>query len=309
MTASGYAPFEVTKAPSWHGLVALDLLFNNLATGLFLVAAIGELVAPATFTSAARLAYPVALALLLTDLSMLVLDLGDPLRFHHMLRVIKPGSPMSFGTWSLTLFSFPLAVIVAIEAVEALDLMPGRSAALEWARKAAVVVGLLPAFGSVAYKGVLFSTSSQPGWKDARWLGGYLVNSAFMLGCAEWVVLSLLGGQARASAALRIPLAILLVLNAIPSGLLFADLRAALSRINDDANLAILVPAAYVGATLVTLLLLLASDRPASMIVAVSLILIWAVAIRWLIIKIPHAIPGRAGGPHVAGRDAADSAG
>ena len=37
----------------------------------------------------------------------------------------------------------------------------------------------------MSYKGVLFSTSSQPGWKDARWLGGYLINSALVLGCAR----------------------------------------------------------------------------------------------------------------------------
>ncbi len=28
---------------------------------------------------------------------------------------------------------------------------------------------------SAAYKGVLLSTNARPGWKDARWLGGYLV--------------------------------------------------------------------------------------------------------------------------------------
>jgi formate-dependent nitrite reductase membrane component NrfD len=111
----GYAASEVTKLPNWHGLVAWDLLFNNLATGLFMVAAISELALPAGLGSLARAAYPLALVLLLTDLLLLVLDLGDPLRFHHMLRVFKPYSPMSFGTWSLTLFSMVLSLIVAID--------------------------------------------------------------------------------------------------------------------------------------------------------------------------------------------------
>ena len=35
----GYSTKEVTKVPGWHGLVAWDLLFNNLTTGLFLFAA------------------------------------------------------------------------------------------------------------------------------------------------------------------------------------------------------------------------------------------------------------------------------
>jgi formate-dependent nitrite reductase membrane component NrfD len=98
----GYANGPVTKAPAWHGLVAWDLLFNNLTTGLFMVAAIGDLAAPEVFAHVARVAYPVALILLLTDLACLVFDLGDPFRFHHMLRVFKPSSPISLGTCCLT---------------------------------------------------------------------------------------------------------------------------------------------------------------------------------------------------------------
>ena len=114
----GYLTQDVTKVPGWHGLVAWDLLFNNLTTGLFLFAAVGELASPGLLGPVARAAYPVALVLLLTDLMMLVLDLGDPLRFHHMLRVFKPSSPMSLGTWSLTVYSLPLTLIVAIEAAQ-----------------------------------------------------------------------------------------------------------------------------------------------------------------------------------------------
>src|SRR5262249_14930549 len=90
----GYANQVVTKPPTWHDLVVFDVLFNNLTTGLFLVAAVGELAAPAVFTPVATWAYPLALALLLIDLGLLVLDLGDKLRFHHMLRVFKPSSPI-----------------------------------------------------------------------------------------------------------------------------------------------------------------------------------------------------------------------
>src|SRR5262245_34714032 len=148
-TVSGYAAGPPTKAPNWHGLVALDMLFNNLTTGLFLAAALGELAAPESFTVVAKMAYPIALVLLLADLACLVLDLGDPFRFHHMLRVFKPTSPMSLGTWCLTVYSLPLT------AAAALSLLPAGWPALEWVRKAAVVLGLLPALGSAVYQGVL----------------------------------------------------------------------------------------------------------------------------------------------------------
>jgi hypothetical protein len=87
----------VTKVPAWHGIIAWDALLNGMATGLFLAAAVSELAAPAVFMRVAKVAYPVALVLLLVDLGLLVLDLGDPLRFHHMLRVFKLSSPMSLG--------------------------------------------------------------------------------------------------------------------------------------------------------------------------------------------------------------------
>src|SRR5205807_7059684 len=144
---AGYAAGPVTKAPAWHGLVAWDMLFNNLTTGLFLVAALGELAAPEVFTPVAKAAYPLALALLLADLVCLVLDLGDPLRFHHMLRVFKSTSPMSLGTWCLTVYSLPLTVAAA------LSLLPAGGPALEWARKGAIVLGFLPALGAAVYKG------------------------------------------------------------------------------------------------------------------------------------------------------------
>jgi hypothetical protein len=285
----GYLAQDVTKVPGWHGLVAWDLLFNNLTTGLFLFAAVGELASPALLGPVARAAYPVALCLLLTDLMMLVLDLGDPLRFHHMLRVFKPSSPMSLGTWSLTVYSLPLTLIVAIEIAQALELLPPRSTALEWVHKSAVVLGLLPAFGSLAYKGVLFSTSSQPGWKDARWLGGFMANSALTLGCAELLAVSVLSGYARATAALRTVAVVLLVLNIIPAGLLFSELRKTLLRIYRDRQVYLVLAFVFVGGTLIPLFLLLVGDGAHWTLGAVSLIVLGSLAIRFLFIKIPHA--------------------
>ena len=48
----GYAGRAITHAPAWGGLVAWDLLFNGISTGLFLVAAICEIAAPRVSASA-----------------------------------------------------------------------------------------------------------------------------------------------------------------------------------------------------------------------------------------------------------------
>jgi Ni/Fe-hydrogenase subunit HybB-like protein len=285
LNGNGYVNSRVTKAPDWHGLVAWDLLFNNLTTGLFLVAALSELAAPTVFTRVAKAAYPVALLFLLTDLICLVLDLGDPWRFHHMLRVFKPSSPMSLGTWCLTIYSFPLTVAAA------LSLLPEGGMTLEFVRRTAVVLSLLPALGSAVYKGVLLSTNAQPGWRDARWLGGYLTNSALMLGCAELLALSVLTGETRATAALRTALELLLVLNVVPLGLLLANLRPVLARIYTREQLLRVGTLNLGGGTLIPLGLLLVGGSPPLMLGAGTFILLGSLAIRSLIIRIPHASP------------------
>src|SRR5580693_2112783 len=280
----GYENMTVTKVPGWHGIIAWDALLNGMATGLFLAAAVSELAAPAVFMRVAKVAYPVALVLLLVDLGLLVLDLGDPLRFHHMLRVFKPGSPMSVGTWCLTIFSLPLT------AAAALSLLAELGMDFEWARILAVVVGLLPGFGSAAYKGVLLSTNAQPGWKDARWLGGYLTNSALLMGCGELLVLCALMGQTQASVILRTAFIVLLLLNVIPLGLLFANLYPTHAQLYTHAQqwrVGLLIAAG----ALIPLGLMLLNGSLLSISAAVIFLLAESWLVRSVYVKIPHTSP------------------
>src|SRR3984957_5058939 len=283
-THVGYANTPVTKVPSWHGIIAWDVLLNGMATGLFMAAAITELTVPAVFTAVAKVAYPVALVFLLVDLVLLVLDLGDSSRFHHMLRVFKPGSPMSLGTWCLTIFSLPLTAAAGLSVLSLLGFD------FEWARIIAVVVGLLPGFGSAAYKGVLLSTNAQPGWKDARWLGGYLTNSALLMGCGELLVLCALMGQTQAVAILHTAFIVLLALNVIPLALLFVNLRPAHALLytrGQQWRVGVLIAA---GALIPLGLMLLKGD-----LLFISSAVIVLLAESWLIrfvyVKIPHTSP------------------
>jgi Polysulphide reductase, NrfD len=279
---NGYANIPVTKVPSWDGMIAWDVLLNGMATGLFMAAAVSELGAPAVFTSVAKLAYPVALVLLLVDLVLLVFDLGDPLRFHHMLRVFKPGSPMSVGTWCLTIFSLPLT------AAAALSVLAEMGWDFEWARIVAVVVGLLPGFGAAAYKGVLLSTNAQPGWKDARWLGGYFTNSALLIGCAELLVLSALMGQTQAKAILRVAFIVLLVLNVIPLGLLFRNLQPTHARLYTREQLWRVGALLFAAGTLIPLALTLFNSELLYVLGSLIFLLSASWGIRFVYVKIPH---------------------
>jgi hypothetical protein len=247
-----------------------------------MVTALGELVAPPTFGAVARVAYPFALLLLIGDLVCLVLDLGDPFRFHHMLRVWKPSSPMSLGTWCLTAYAAPLT------ALSVMSLWPGDTG-LEWTRRLLLVIGLVPALGVAVYKGVLFSTTAQPGWRDARWLGGYLSCSALVLGAAQLLLLAIGMEQSRAIAGLRVALTLLLFFSLLPLGLLLSDLRLPLSRAHGARALAAGGALTVLAGTLGPMWLL-TLGTPAPLAGAVLLILLGAILVRFEIVRLPHLL-------------------
>ncbi len=285
---AGYANQVITKPPAWHTLVVFDVLFNNLTTGLFLVAAVAELAKPALFTPVATWAYPVALVLLLIDLGLLVMDLGDKLRFHHMLRVFKPSSPMSLGTWCLTVYSLFLTAILLAEFVAALGWLSGDGGPAWWVRRLAVIGGLPFAFGSAAYKGVLFSTTAQPGWKDARWLGAYLVNSALVLGAGELLVIAALMGESRAVDTLVPAVVLLAIFNLVPLGLLASDLHPVASRIYPRRSRAAAGASVFAAGVVLPVGLLLIGSGVALASAALVAIVSANLVVRYWIVRLPH---------------------
>jgi hypothetical protein len=142
---------------------------------------------------------------------------------------------MSVGTWCLTIYSFPLTLVAAVSilnwpalAVVRDSIPAGVLSFLDWVRIPAVVAAVLPAIGSAVYKGVLISTNSQPGWRQARWLGGYLTSAAPLLGTTVLFSLALLSKHEQAIVMLRTCLFPLLELNFVILVLLVRDLRGAL---------------------------------------------------------------------------------
>jgi hypothetical protein len=98
---------------------------------------------------------------------LLVKDLGRPDRFLHMLRVAKPTSPMSMGTWVFTGFSAFASVAVAAEAA---PLLPDHGV-LGLARKVLPPVGSAAGIGTAAlapalatYTAVLLADTAHPSW-------------------------------------------------------------------------------------------------------------------------------------------------
>jgi formate-dependent nitrite reductase membrane component NrfD len=228
------------RAPNWTWYILFYFFLAGLSGGSYTLATLLRLRGGPEDEAAARVGYYLAFPTLLLCPVLLTLDLGQPLRFWHMLVDTTPGgaapifkywSPMSVGSWVLVVFS----VFAGVSFLDALVRdRTGRGAsaggvgalARLWSLVGAVV-GLFVA----GYTGVLLAVSNQPVWSDTWALGGLflasgLSGSAALLG---WLVR--FRRDARASAAgfvraerffllLELALIVALVVTLIPAGTL-----------------------------------------------------------------------------------------
>jgi formate-dependent nitrite reductase membrane component NrfD len=162
----------VLKSPVWERRVATYLFAGGLAAGTAVLGAGADLTGRENLR---RVSWLGSLGGLLVSVWALVSDLGRPERFHHMLRVAKPTSPMSVGTWILSVFG-PLAGIAAVR--ELLPLVPRRWRRSRLVRLGERLLGLLArpagigaavtAPGLASYTAVLLSQTAVPGWNEVR---------------------------------------------------------------------------------------------------------------------------------------------
>ena len=145
----------IIKEPTWEWQIPCYFFTGGLAgasSGLGLLADLGG------NERLARTARLIALAGATASPVLLILDLGMPSRFYNMLRVFKPTSPMSVGTWILSVFGTSSGIVAA---TDVLRIFPRLGQAAE------TVAALLgPALST--YTAVLVADTSVPVWHEAR---------------------------------------------------------------------------------------------------------------------------------------------
>jgi hypothetical protein len=107
----------VLKPPVWTHDIAAYLFTGGLAAGSSIVAAGADLTGSPTVRRAGR---ATSMGALLASSYFLVKDLGRPERALNMLRVARPTSPMSMGSWILTAFGGAAGIAAASEAARPL---------------------------------------------------------------------------------------------------------------------------------------------------------------------------------------------
>src|SRR5439155_3608071 len=149
---------QIVKSPVWRADIPAYLFTGGVAAGSALLAAGADLTGRRQLRRAGRLT---ALAALGASTYFLVNDLGRPERFYNMLRVAKPTSPLSVGSWLLVGFGPAAGLAAASEFAQRLPdgfvrrvLPPAGSAA------GLVAAGLAPAVAT--YTAVLIPDTAVP---------------------------------------------------------------------------------------------------------------------------------------------------
>jgi len=153
---TSYYGRPVIKEPAWGVPDIAGYLFLGGLAGASSVLAAGAQVSG--YGELARMSKLTALGAISLSAVALVHDLGRPERFANMLRVFKPSSPMSVGSWLLSAYG-PLAGAAAV--CDLTGILPAAGTA------ATVGAGLLGP-GIATYTAALLCDTAVPGWHEGH---------------------------------------------------------------------------------------------------------------------------------------------
>jgi len=151
--ADTYYDLPVVKSPPWKWYIAAYFYGSGVAGAASTLAAAADL---AGEPQLARRLHAIASIGEAAGAACLIADLGRPARFHYMLRVWRPTSPMNLGAWLL-------AATSASGAWALLDSLRGR-------RGLGAAGALSAATGAMlsTYTGVLIGNTAIPMWSATR---------------------------------------------------------------------------------------------------------------------------------------------
>jgi formate-dependent nitrite reductase membrane component NrfD len=190
-----YRDVPILKRPTWNHEVAAYFFFGGISAGAALIGSLAEVFGGDERKELARTAHYVSFATLLPCPPLLIDDLGRPERFHHMLRIVKPSSPMNLGSWALTAHGAGATItILAMLARE--GKLPLFGWIFRWLPERLLAgLGLPSSFVLAGYTGVLLGTTSIPVWYTSPLLGALFMSSSISTGAAATHLVCLASGR------------------------------------------------------------------------------------------------------------------
>jgi protein NrfD len=202
-----------TEPPHFRWLIILYFFIGGIAGGALLVASLLGLVGTLEDRPYIRLGVYLSFVGTLLSGFLLIVDLGVPLRFWHMLiqnhtgaPMFKWWSPMSVGAWGLLVFGFfsGLATLRVLRDDRRLTW-----STLEYLDRPALSIfggvgGVLGGLFLAGYTGVLLSVTNRPIWADSSWLGLLFLLSGISTSVAALLLLARWQGVNAASTEVRL---------------------------------------------------------------------------------------------------------
>jgi protein NrfD len=188
-----------TEPPHFRWLIVAYFFIGGIAGGALLLASLMRLVGRAEDRPLARIASHVAFAGAVISGIILIVDLGVPTRFWHMMiqnhtgrLMFKWWSPMSVGVWGLLVFSAfaTLASLGALAEEDRVRWGPLRLLARPAISAIGAVGGMLGGLFLAGYTGVLLGVSNRPIWADSSWLGVLFLLSGVSTAAASLILLA-----------------------------------------------------------------------------------------------------------------------
>lgn len=194
---------RIVASPHWEWWLVFYFFLGGIAAGSYFMAALIELVGTERDRELAKVSYYIAFPLIIVCTILLILDLGRPERFWHMLiqsqtfrPMFKYWSPMSIGSWALAIFGAItfLSFIGVLAEDGRLGLGRFRHLAARLHRGLVgtgfQLLGAGVGFFIAAYTGALLTATNQPFWSDSPFIAALFLASAASTGIATMILLS-----------------------------------------------------------------------------------------------------------------------
>jgi len=192
---------------TWGAILWLYLWLAGMAGGAFFAAFVADRFTGGGNKSLLRLATYTGIPMAVIGVLLLVIDLGQPLRFWHLFTQFKVISPMSMGTWILLgwlIVAFTMVIAWWFEnrvAEGTARRLRGLIGFMGW-------INLVFSVLLIAYTGVLLAVSSQSLWAGTVLLPALFVASAISTGIAVLVIAAVIANAISKGSLVELKLAI-----------------------------------------------------------------------------------------------------
>jgi len=183
-----YYNLPLVKKAHWGWEIITYFFLGGIAGGSYLVATLADFFGLKRDRQLVRAGRYLSLLCILASPILLIMDLGRPERFHHMLRVLKFRSVMSLGSWGITFFGLCCGLTAAHQMAKdgLLNWFPFMARTMRALPvKAIEAVGAMFGLFVASYTGVLLSSTAVPIWARAKhMLGPLFLTSGLSTGLA-----------------------------------------------------------------------------------------------------------------------------